>query len=503
MLLARRLLQSLPLAALAVASSALVGCEDFLERPPRDQVIEETFYKTEADLRLAAYSVYTPLTRQAWSGQEGWKIAEIPSDNSAPGGSDPDFSPIDDFGVSPDNPNVKAYWDIRYRAVNLASVLIDKAPSSGLAEGVYATYVAEGQFVRALAYFDLVRIFGDVPLVLKKAEYGEDVLLPRASVEEVYAQITADLEAAIPHLPLTRASSDAGRATSGAARALLAKVALTQGDYDRAYDLAREVIESGVYELMPDYGALWVLESSDNNAESVFQAQHVGCGPFAVGNQMQAFFAPFGEGITGNADGWGSHAPTAPANTQAESTIFEAFEDGDLRKRWTLFLPGECYPEINPDQGGYCYPERPESSAGTAIKKYVVGGGPEVCFMSTPQNANIIRYADVLLTLAEAAVGASGGSSIEAFTVDAFNQVRTRAGLAPVQSITADDVLQERRVELAFEQQRWFDLLRLPQEQTLGIMRSHGKRLGADDLLFPIPAVELQINPNLTQNPGY
>ena len=490
-------------AALALTVVALVGCEDFLDRPPQDQVVEETFYRTEEDLRLAAYATYTPLTRQAWLGQEGWKIMEVPSDNTAPAGSDPDFSPIDDFGVSPDNGNVYAYWGIRYRAANLANVLIEKAPETGLDAAIVDGYVAEGQFVRALAYFDLVRIFGGVPLVLEKAAFGEDVLLPRSSVEEVYAQIEADLEAAIPNLPLTRPDSEAGRATAGAARALLAKVALTQKDYRRAYDLAREVIESGVYQLMPDYGDLWVLATSDNNAESVFQAQHFGCGPFEVGNQMQAFFAPYGQGITGQSDGWGSQAPTSSGNAAPGTGILEAFEEGDVRKRWSLFLPGECYPEINPDKGGYCYPESPDSRAGTAIRKYVVGGGPEVCFMSTPQNANIIRYADVLLTLAEAAVGITGGVALDPLALTSLNAVRARAGLDPVRSLNTENVLHERRVELAFEAQRWFDLLRLPQEQTLEILRAHGKRVEPDDLLFPIPALELQINPNLEQNPGY
>ena len=176
-------IQRLAPAALALAAASLASCEDFLDRPPQDQVAEETFYQTEEDLRLAAYATYTPLTRQAWLGQEGWKVSEVPSDNTTPAGSDPDFSPIDNFGVTSDNRNVLAYWSIRYRAANLANVLVEKAPQTGLDAAVTDGYVAEGQFVRALAYFDLVRIFGGVPLVLEKAEFGDDVLLPRASVE--------------------------------------------------------------------------------------------------------------------------------------------------------------------------------------------------------------------------------------------------------------------------------------------------------------------------------
>ena len=493
----------LPLVGLAVVSTALVSCEDFLDRPPQDQITEENFYRSESELRLAAFGLYSPLTRQQWLGQEGWMIMEIPSDNSAPGGSDPNFSPIDDFGVAPDNEAVGAYWNIRYRAANLANELIAQAPQSGLPAEVVAPYVAEAQFVRALAYFDLVRIYGAVPLVLERARLGDDVLVPRAPVEEVYAQIEADLREAIPELPLTRSTTDAGRATSGAARALLAKVLLTRDRFDEAYDEALAVIESGAYRLLEDYGDLWRLETSDNNAESVFQAQHVGCGPFDVGNQMQAFFAPFGQGITGQSDGWGSQAPTSGATAEAGTTVLDIWEEGDEREYWTLFRPGACYPDINPGQGGYCYPETSVSRANAAIKKYVVGSGPEVCFMSTPQNANIIRYADVLLMLAEAAVGRAGGQSVDPRAVAAMNEVRARAGLDPVQFLSTENVLQERRAELAFEHQRWFDLLRQPEEFTLTLLRLHGKRLDANNLLFPIPSLELEINTNLVQNPGY
>ena len=367
-----------------------------------------------------------------------------------------------------------------------------------------APYIAEARFVRALAYFDLVRIFGDVPIVTERPVFGEELLPARSPVDEVYDLIEADLLAAAADLPLTRGQSEAGRATSGAAKSLHAKVALTRDNFRLAYDLAAEVIASGVYDLVEDFGDLWVLETSDDNSEIILQAQHFGCGPFGTGNQMQAFYAPFGEGITLLTDGWGTHAPTSAGNAVSGTALFEEFSDDDLRRRWTFFLPGECYPEVNPQLGGYCYPESPDSRAGTAIKKYVVGGGDDVCFMSTPQNANILRYADVLLMLGEAAVGLGNGNSVNPLALESVNRVRERAGLEPLPFLNTENVLLERRLELAFEHQRWFDLLRLDPDRVVELLRLSGAQIpGPERLLFPLPAAELAINPNLTQNPGY
>lgn len=503
MRIATTITTAVPLAlACALGLATLTGCEDFLDREPLDTIVEDNFYRTADDMERAAYAAYTPLQDLDWTGQ-GWRVTEVPSDNSQAGGTDPDFTPIDEFSISADNPAVNDFWQIRYRAVALANILIDKAPLSEVDPAAQAAYVAEGKFLRAYAYFDLVRIFGDLPLVTRAPAFGQDLELPRSPVSEVYALIVDDLTEAAEALPVARSGGTVGRATRGAALSVLAKAHLTQGDYREARDVAQAVVDLGVYSLMPDYADNWRLGTSDNNAESVFQAQHTGCGPFGTGNAHQAFFAPWGEGITKDRDGWGSQIPTSPAVNNAGTTIADAFEPGDLRRRETIMSPGEFYPEINPADGGYQYPERGASRSLYNIKKYVVGSASNVCFMSTPQNAHLIRYADVLLTLAEAAVQLDGGVSANADAVAAFNAVRTRAGLEPVTSLDREGVFRERRVELAFEGKRWFDILRLPQDEAIALMRLHGKAIDADDLLFPIPSSELKINTALTQNPGY
>ncbi len=486
--------------ALLLGASLFGSCNEFLEREPLDQISAESFYKTESDLKSAIYAAYTPVMDQWFMGQ-GWQLLEIPSDNTTAGGTDPGFTPIDDFTTTADNGAVAEVWANRYKLIALANVVLDRAPKAGLAEAVYKPYVAEASFLRALAYLDLVRLWGGVPLVLTPANYGDNLLVPRNSVSEVYDQIDADLTVAAAGLPLRHIGSEVGRATKGAALALHAKAELTRRNFVRARELARQVVALNVYGVLPDYGALWVLETSDNNAETIFQAQHAGCGPFGTGNVMQAFFAPYAEGITRNSDGWGSQSPTGPAISNPGTTVFDAFEEGDLRKRWTLLLPGQFYPEINAGEGGYTYPARGAGRAGLNIKKYVVGGGSNICFMSTPQNVNIIRYPDVLLTIAEAAVELDGGVSVNAEAVAAVNVIRKRAGLPTVTSLTREGVFAERRAEFAFECQRWFDILRTPDPLTT--LRLHGKVLNEERLLFPIPSAERKINSNLTQNPGY
>ncbi|MEL6357780.1 MAG: RagB/SusD family nutrient uptake outer membrane protein, partial [Bacteroidota bacterium] len=433
-----------------VLMASLFSCDEFLDRQPLDQITAENFYRTEDEMELAVMAVYEPIQNIEWLGK-GWHITEIPSDNTQPGGTDPDFTPMDEFTVNADNGTIANFWAIRYRCINLANVVIEKAPQAEISAQKAEEFIQEAKFLRALAYFDLVRIYGGVPLVINAPSNDQDLLLPRASVEEVYDLIAADLTHAAEGLPISRSGSAVGRATKGAALALHAKVELTRRDFRAAADLATAVMDLGVYRLMEDYGENWELSTADNNAESVFQAQFAGCGPFGTGNPQQAFFAPGGEGITRDRDGWGSQVPTGPGTNTPGTTMMSAFEPGDLRRYHTMMEPNNYYPTINASDGGYTYPSNGASRVNANIKKYVVGAGSNICFMSTPQNGHIIRYADVLLTLAEAQVELGSGVTVNEDALAAFNQIRTRAGLEEVTSIDRESVLAERRVEFAFE----------------------------------------------------
>lgn len=477
-----------------------LSCSDFLDREPLDQLTESSFYKTESDANRALLSVYSPMMNENWTGK-GWQINEIPSDNSQPGGLDPDFTPIDNFTVTADNIPVGNYWAIHYRQIALANVAIEKVGGMNLEKEKINALVAEAQFLRAVAYFDLVRIYGAVPLVIIPPAFGQDMNLPRTAVEDIYELIVADLDVAAEELPLTRSGQNIGRATRGAALGYLAKVHLTRRDFLASKNNAKAVMDLGIYSLMEDAKDNFELSTSDNNKESLFQAQFAGCGTFGTGNPMQAFFAPWGEGITKDRDGWGSQIPTGPQQSNPGTTMLDAFEDDDLRKNVTVMTANVHYPSINAGDGGYTYPGNGASATAANIKKYVVGSGSNICFMSTPQNVHLIRYADILLTYAESIMMIEGGLSSNVEALAAFNEVRARAGLDPLTEIDNDIMLQERRVEFAFEGHRWFDLIR--SGKTVETLTLHGKNLDSHHLLFPVPSSELKINPNLEQNPGY
>lgn len=478
----------------------LTSCEGFLDREPLDQLTQGSFYNTAADANLATLSLYSVPQGVNWYGKS-WMITEIPSDNTTAGGNDPDFSPIDNFTVNADNGPNAEFWTERFRLVTLANQVLTYVPPITMDEDIKQSYLAEAKFMRAFAYLDLVRIYGNVPIITDVPTIEADLLIYRDEAEVVYSFIISDLIEALEYLPISRSASDLGRATSGAAKALLAKTYLTTKENQKVIDLCREIITSNQYRLMEDYGDNWLRDVSDNNAESIFQIQYVGCGPGGTGNALQAFFAPWGQGITKGSDGWGSQVPTGPSTDNPGTTVKDIYTEDDKRKYHTIMTPADYYPDINSSDGGYTYPAIGASRTAINIKKYVIGGGPDVCFMSTPQNLHVIRYAEVLLMLAEAACANNGGISVTPDVVDAFNAVRKRAGLDVVGVVTTDIVFEERRREFAFENKRWFDLLRTGKVQD--IMLLHGKQMQDFHKLFPIPSQELAINPNLTQNPGY
>ncbi len=476
------------------------GCSDFLDKEPLDEITTGSFYTTAEEAELAAISMYSAIQAINWKGKS-WMLEEIPSDNSTTGGNDPDFSPLDDFTTNADNPAVLEYWVEHYRLITLTNQILTFVPAIDMDEAQKRSILGEAKFLRAYSYFDLVRIFGAVPIIQEVPTVDSDLDVFRDPVEDVYSLIISDLTDAVEQLPVTRPSSAEGRVHSMAAKALLSKVYVTTGNYDESMALCREIIDSGQFQLTSDFADNWLRDTSDNNIESIWQIQYVGCGPSNTGNALQAFFAPWGQAITGNTDGWGSQIPTSPSIDNPGTTIRDAYDQDDLRRYHTIMTPGDYYPMINASDGGFTYPASGASRGQANIKKYVIGSGPDVCFMSTPQNQHAIRYADILLTLAEASAKKNGNITITPDVLDAFNAVRTRAGLSEVGNVTTDMIYEERRLEFAFENQRWFDLLR--QGNVKMIMQLHGKQFQDHNVLFPIPSSEISINPNLTQNPGY
>ena len=496
-----RLLSFCVLAIAGVLTFTACG-EDFLARQPIDEVSVDGFFDSEESISLATDAIYSTLQTQGWHGQS-FELDDVPSDDAAK-----NFDQgIDNFAANPNNGNILNYWEAHYRTITYANVVLEKSAESELPDTTTAPYIAEARFLRGISYFNLVRIFGGVPIVTEIPLLERDLLPARATVDETYQFLIADLEAAMAELP---SEHNPARATKEAAQAYLANVHLTLasrgnalGSFARAEELARAVLESGHFEMLDDYGDLWIYPTSENSTESIFEIQYTGCGPWGTGNQRQAFFAPFNQGITGNSDGWGVMLPSAPPTEPVGTTSLDVWEEGDVRRYWSLFEPENFYEVINPDKGGYKYPKAGVGGRPANIKKFVMGGGADVCFMSTPQNASIMRITEVALIYAEALARQRGGATVDGLAVDYFNRIRTRAGLEEKLLLELDDIELERRREFMFEGKRWFDILRKGDRAAVSHMRLAGRTLTEEKLLFPIPALELEVNPNLEQNPGY
>lgn len=458
---------------------------DFLDLAPISQTNNVNFYRNQQDMLNAVNAAYAALRVNGEYNQAMYAVGEVASDNTEilDAQSGIDITQIDDFTTLTNNSILSAMWNAHYKGIAACNAVIDRIGAVDMDETLKARYIAETKFLRGLQYFNMVRTFGDIPLVTKEiinVQEGYDYT--RKPVDEVYTQIIADLEEAASNLPLSHDNADVGRATAGAAAGLLAKVYLTRGNWSEAAAKADAVIQSGRYRLLDDYAEVFAI-SNKNNEESIFEVQYK-AGGFGTGSPFNNAFAPRGSGSIVSTIGAGS------GQNQPTADISEAYEAGDLRKDISL---AEGY--MN---GGEFVPVR-------YIKKFL---DPNL-FASGDANNNwpVLRYADVLLMRAEALNELGYEPDGEAF--DLLNAVRDRANLSPKGSTDVPDqqafrlaIEQERRVELAFENHRWFDLLRTG--RALEVLQQKGENIQPFRLVFPIPQTQIDINPRiLTQNEGY
>ena len=464
---------------------SLTACkEKFLDLSPVSAVGTTSFFKTQSDLLTALNGAYGALQ---FNGQYGqlYVVAEIPSDDTSPvlSGSVTDQDEFDKFYVRTTNPYTLARWSDGYRGIYRTNAVIERIAGITMDETLKKRIVGESKFLRALMYFNLVRVFGDVPLVLTEItdplqgyEYG------RSPVADVYTQIIKDLSDAESVLPDKYTGADVGRATSGATKSLLGKVYLTQKRYADAATKLKEVIDKGTYSLLPNYADLF-KPANKNSRESVFEVQYKK-GNIGEGSGFANAYAPENSGNVIIAfGGGGNNHPTADLDN--------SYEAGDPRRNVSM---ASSYVNGSGTKVDYYY-----------IKKYA---DPPVVNGDSEDNWYVIRYADVLLMYAEALN--ETGKTTDALPY--LNQVRKRVGLAD-KAITAQAdmrlaIEQERRVELAFEGHRWFDLVRT--DRALPVLQAKAAAIGiktaltANNLIFPIPQSQIDINPNkIKQNPGY
>jgi len=493
--------------AFAVATILAAGCKkSLLDIDPTIPIgTVENYYKNEVEANAATVAAYTPL--QALHNGSAWHIGDVMSDDTdlggGGGGDGLETAELDNFSVTPFNPIVNLMWAQCYIGILRCNLVIDRVPKVPvMTESVRRRCIGEGRFLRAFYYYNLVRVYGDVPLYTNVITAQEASVIGRSPKQQVLDQVVSDLKVAETLLPVSHSAADKGRVTIGAAKALLASVYLWMGDKTNAAAKAKEVIDANTYQLNTDYGDNFNLDK-ENGVESIFEVQYRSGGgqwsDYGQGQKMNTFFAPREQNIVQSA-GYGWNVPTRDLVNNYEKTNPTNYQTiTDKRRKASLWIPGDQF-------AGYTQPASLTGSPfGFNVRKYFVpisntagDNGGWTCALNVP----ILRYAEVLLIYAEAAGPTLGKPYID--------QVRQRAGLAPIASnLTAaqylDVIYKERRLEFAFEMHRWYDLLRHPDPTYfLTVMRAHGKsNIQEKHRYLPIPQGERDKNPNLTQNAGY
>ncbi|MFH5883608.1 RagB/SusD family nutrient uptake outer membrane protein [Halalkalibaculum sp. DA3122] len=485
---------------------AFAACDNILTTSPEDAISSTEFFQNEGQVEQAVIGAYSKL--QDMYGNQ-WKFSELRSDNTIVQYNVGNFGPhpiwlIDEFTMTSTNTNIEPYWGDVYQGIQKCNAVLNNIDRAGFeTDGLKEQLTAEVKFLRAFYYFHLVRLFGGVPLVLDQVESPSqafDVIGSRADAQAVYDQIIQDASDAAQVLPQSYSGENNGRATEGAARTLLAEVYLTQGEYASARTELESVMQLG-YELVDNYEDIFD-PANKYHEEYIFDVSYAELeSNRELGNNLIYQFAPHNSGsaVTGDNGGTpqGLNIPTRD--------ILNAYEQDDLRKDASI---------------GY-YVDPGNTEFGIAIGDTILYVNKYASDHSvlgrTNDNIPVYRYAHVILMMAEV-INEIEGPTSEAYGY--IDEVRQRAGLDPLTAGLSkadfrDAVYHEQRVELAFENHRWYNLLR--QGRAMEVMQQHAPDvkdiqphftepvyiIEEYKLLYPIPERERTLNADLAQNPGW
>jgi starch-binding outer membrane protein, SusD/RagB family len=493
-----------------LAALAIAGCsKDFLEVDPQGQLTEIQALSDPGAAEKMVGGVYSTLYFGGFGNTTvGFLYAlanDITSDDADKGSTPSDFpnaAELDNFTLTAGNSIFNNLWNGHYSAISRANRAIDILQQSTFEEPVKNRLLGEVRFLRGLYYFNLVRFFGGVPKLVRvpdPSEGNDNEFQTRATAEEIYQVIVEDLQFAADNLPL-KGATPVGRATKGAAQSYLAKVSLYQKDYQKAYDISKEVINSGLYSLVPDYALIFREKpvngvGGNNNSESVFEVQTgINTGQNAVSPLYSNGQGPRGRGGW-NDLGFGFNSPS--------QDLANAYEPGDTRRSATIIFITPTLPANSPGTvlwDGFRIPSKDSvENERYNYKAYhsPIAESPQITNNkdTKPKNIRLMRYAEVLLINAEAAANLG----LPDATAN-LNLVRGRANL-PASVGTIENIWKERRVELAMEHDRFFDLVR--QGRAAAVLGPKGFAAGRNEV-FPIPQAQIDLSGNrLTQNPGY
>lgn len=506
--------------ALTVSLTVSACQQRFLDLAPKAAYTDATYFQSDAQVKQAVTAAYAPLLDLM---NNDFYLSEMRSDNTfyqsalANRGTAIVFREnISDFKDGATNSYTAAEWQYLYQIISRANIVISRLKTaSGLSTASVNSYDGQSKFLRAFAYFKLVRLFGGVPLFVSEVKDANGAFLPRATPEQVYQQIIADATDAIRELNPPAKFPQTGEATRGAATVLLADVFVTLQRWAEAETLLATLPAMG-YGLNTDYVSAF-LPANKNSKESLLEIQYLdGTTTGTTPNTLSFNFLPRSTNtalLTGVAI---NNSGAAGVNTPTPDLI-STYEPSDKRLDAAIGLTEGTYNASNlftfsalKSVVGYTTPPAGKVAV-PYIKKYL--HAPLTSLTGSADDFPVYRYAEALLLLAEAQ-NEQGKSPLAA-----LNAVRSRAGLpnaqATDQAAMRQVILHERRVELAFENKRWYDLIR--SGTAVATLNAFGEKIKTQAsylpldgrivtpfrLLFPIPAAEVGLNSQLTQNPGY
>lgn len=523
--------------SIAVFALSLSGCADFLEEPVRGQQDLSEYFKNEDECKQQITGCYQSIFYDDWwQIQKFYLAGDMCTDDMWMGNTTQDPGEYRDLAHYTGNTYsagscCQNFWQYRYKGILRCNLAIERIPFVTFEnESLKKRYIAEAKFLRAFQYFDLVKNFGGVPLVTELKMPSEVQGITRATVEQTYAQIEQDLLQAIPDLPKRSeySSQDLGRATKGAAQGILAKAYLYQEKYIEAEKLLQEITcrgeflgEQPEYELLPDFGDVWSMDSN-NSIESLFEVQTNSDIAYNLGERISVVCGSRNDG------GWAWGIPT--------SNLEKAFGKDDIRLQWTIIKDGATSIPGDPSAKTPYEVKGDEHKSGRVTRKLYIPVDKRPSPYDAahiPLNYRLLRYADILLMYAEVENALQRDDEAQW----ALNEVRGRVDLDPVTSTGTqlrDAIRLERRLELALENNRLFDLRRWKDDNTkpaiCNIMGKDGTfvkynltysdsyesknqkensnkginfKEGRDEL-FPIPTTEVTMsNGSIQQNPGY
>lgn len=487
---------------LILGALASASCSDYLTEDLQGIYSNATFYKTEDHAFLALTGIYNSVSFNS-SDNDLWVFGDVASDDAIKGGQagdQTDIQYIDDFSYARNNGFIEKIWKRYYDGISRANYLLYYGPNIDMDETLKARVLGEAKFLRAYLYFNLVNIFGEIPLKLSPPLTQADIYKHKSPVADIYAQIEKDLTEAVAVVDEKYTGADLGRVSKGAAWGMLAKVKLYQGKWQESLDAIAEVDKLGLYALQQVYKNNFI-DSTQNNSESLFEIQHIS--GFALGSYLNQWFA------SPNPDGNGYFFDAPVQNFVNEFEVTPG-DVTDPRLDYTVGRPGQ--PWINDDVFDATW----SPSTGYLSKKHLQPLRENPVIGDGSLNYVYLRYADILLMKAEALneLDRAGEALIP------LNAIRKRAresylydkGLAGYGAVPADllpdvaspdkgtvrnAIRHERRVELGLEFHRYFDLMRYGQAPAEAALAGTG--FDYSKRYFPVPQSEIDTNPEINK----